>query len=404
MCFYRGSNHRRDQAVLGGPGLPHPIFTLTTGADMCRLSAITSDSYFSPMENIMALNTMKEGHDGSGLGLTLKDLGGEFADLKEYPILSGICTEAGRKKVDEYMELLGFKVKFMWEPKIVERPGASVRRRGQYLATAYQYPDAWRDRPQAEKEELLMRTRLDLRREGEKDGSLYVFTLWPDIITLKEVGDPLEVGEFFGFDKTPLTAKVILAQGRQNTNYAIYLYACHPFFLQGYCTMTNGENTAFVPIRDFLVSRKFSGYSGYNSDSEVFCHIMHYTHKVLGYPVQYYKDIITPLHSHEIEQREDRDALRLLKRTLRPLCIDGPNCIIGFLPDGTVFMTQDTKKLRPGAIGGGPGKFALMSEECGLDQVLPDRNKENDIIPMRYDFVLIGPQAQEVTVWNQQAG
>ncbi len=44
---------------------------------MCRLAAITSSEYISPMENILSLETMKEGHDGSGLGLTLKDLGGE---------------------------------------------------------------------------------------------------------------------------------------------------------------------------------------------------------------------------------------------------------------------------------------------------------------------------------------
>ncbi|MCK4267573.1 MAG: glutamate synthase, partial [Actinomycetia bacterium] len=62
---------------------------------MCRLSAITSDSYFSPMENILALETMKEGHDGSGLGLMLKDLGGVFADFKDYPILSCICSDKG---------------------------------------------------------------------------------------------------------------------------------------------------------------------------------------------------------------------------------------------------------------------------------------------------------------------
>ena len=42
---------------------------------MCRLAAITSNKYFSPIENILALETMKEGHDGSGLGLTLKGLG-----------------------------------------------------------------------------------------------------------------------------------------------------------------------------------------------------------------------------------------------------------------------------------------------------------------------------------------
>ena len=32
---------------------------------------------------------------------------------------------------------------------------------------------------------------------GEPDGSLFVFSLYPDVLTLKEVGDPLEVGEFF---------------------------------------------------------------------------------------------------------------------------------------------------------------------------------------------------------------
>ncbi|MDH3393846.1 MAG: glutamate synthase [Desulfobulbaceae bacterium] len=371
---------------------------------MCRLSAITASEYTSVMEAIMALDTMKEGHDGSGLGVTLHDLGGEFESLKEYPILSGICNTVGHKKIDDYMEAKGFKVKFMWEPQITEVPGSSVTKRGQYLATAYQYPDAYIDKSDAEKATLLMQTRLELRRQGEEDGSLYVFTFWPDVLTLKEVGDPLEVGEFFGFDKEPLMARTTLAQGRQNTNYAIYLYACHPFFLEGYCTMTNGENTAFVPNRDYLLSRDFDGYNGYNSDSEVFCHIMHFMHKKLGYPIQYYKDVITPLKDIEIAQRPEKDALLLMKRSLRQLCIDGPNCVIGFMPDGTVFMTQDSKKLRPGIIGGEPGKYALMSEECGVDQVVPNRNKENDIIPMRYDFVTIAPGAQEVQVWNQLDG
>ncbi len=52
---------------------------------MCRLSAITSSEYISPMENIYALETMKEGHDGSGLGLMLKDMAGPFSDVKELP-------------------------------------------------------------------------------------------------------------------------------------------------------------------------------------------------------------------------------------------------------------------------------------------------------------------------------
>lgn len=371
---------------------------------MCRLSAITASKYFSVMDNIQALETMKEGHDGSGLGITLKDIGGEFKDLKEYPILSGICTDNGRRKLDEFMKQAGFKVKFMWEPQITENPHSSVVRRGHYLTTAYQYPDDYLDRSEAEKEALLTNTRLKLRAEGSKDDSLYVFSFWPDIITLKEVGDPLEVGEFFGLDKKPLEAKIVLAQGRQNTNYAIYLYACHPFFLEGYSTMTNGENTAFLPNRDYLLRRGFPGYSNYYSDSEIFCHTLHFVHKRLGYPLRYYKDVITPLRNGELAGRSDAEALRLLKKSLRPLCIDGPNCVMGFLPDGSVFMVQDSKKLRPGVLGGAPGRYALMSEECGLDQAIPKRNKDEDIIPMRYDFVVISPNAKEVKVWNQLKG
>ncbi len=371
---------------------------------MCRLSAITANEYFPVMDNILALETMKEGHDGSGLGVILKDIGGDFKDLKKYPILSGICTDKGRRTLDDFMKLAGFKIKFMWEPQITEKPHSSVVQRGHYLTTAYQYPEAYVDRPQKEKEDLLTQTRLQLQAAGASDDSLYVFSFWPDVITLKEVGDPLEVGEFFGLDKKPLEAKIILAQGRQNTNYAIYLYACHPFFLQGYSTMTNGENTAFLPNRDYLLRRGIPGYNNYDSDSEIFCHTLHFMHKHLGYPLRYYKDIITPLSNQELAHRSDASALRLIKKSLRPLCIDGPNCIIGFLPDGSVFMVQDSKKLRPGIVGGVPGRYALMSEECGLDQAIPQRNKDEDIMPMRYDFVVISPNAKEVQVWDQLKG
>ncbi len=366
---------------------------------MCRLAAITSSEYISPMENILSLETMKEGHDGSGLGLTLKDLGGEFKGLKKYPVLSGICSRDGLKVLDEYMKRQGFKLIHEWMPKI--KPVKNIKKRDFYFARFYDYPPRCKEMSEREKEDLLLNIRVNLRRMGEPDESIFVFSFYPDVITIKEVGDPLELGEFFGFDRDNLKAKIIFAQGRQNTNYQIYLYACHPFFIQGYCTMTNGENTAFVPIREFLMSRGFPGYIGYNSDSEVFAHILHYTVRQLGLPLTYYKDVITPLKTSEIENRSDRDALRLLKQSLRPLCIDGPNMVIGFTPDGTCFMVQDSKKLRPGVVGGVPGKYALMSEECGLDRAIPERDRTQDIFPMKYDMVIVSPGAKEVRVWNQ---
>jgi glutamate synthase domain-containing protein 1 len=351
------------------------------------------------MENIQSLETMKEGHDGSGLGLMLKDLGGPFEEFKGYPVLSTICSNKGLRDLDDYMKAHGFKEKFVWAPSIKNIPG--IERREYYLAKVYDYPETYRDKPLRDKEDLLMNTRLAIRTMGEPDGSIFAFSFYPDVLTLKEVGDPLQLGEFFGLDRSDIKSKIVLAQGRQNTNYAIYLYACHPFFIQGYGTMTNGENTAFVPIREFLTGRGNPGYMGYNSDSEVFTHIMHYVHRSLGYPLRYYKDVITPLKEKEIDQRTDAKAVRLLKRSLRPLCIDGPNCVIGFTPDGTCFMVQDSKKLRPGVVGGVPGRYGLMSEVCGLDSAVPRRDKSTDIFPMKYDMVIIAPGAREVRVWNQ---
>ncbi|MBF0319722.1 MAG: glutamate synthase [Nitrospirae bacterium] len=369
---------------------------------MCRLSAITANDYFSPVENILTLETMKEGHDGSGMGLIMKDLGGEFASLKEVPVLSGICSKGGLASLDNYMEAQGFNLVHTWTPKI--KPVRGVTARDNYFARFYDYPKEVKPLGLAEKEALLLKTRLALRKMGEADESIIVFSFYPDVITLKEVGDPLELCEFFGLDHSSPKAKIIFAQGRQNTNYAINLYACHPFFIQGFGSMTNGENTAFVPIREFLASRGFPGYIGYNSDSEVFTHILHYAVRGLNYPLNYYKDIITPLKSAEIDKRRDAEFVRLLKVCLRPLCIDGPNCVIGFAPDGTCFMVQDAKKLRPGAVGGVKGKISLVSEECGLNRAVPQRDTSTDIFPMRYDMVIVSPGAEEVKVWNQLHG
>lgn len=371
---------------------------------MCRLAAITSADYFSPMENIVALETMKEGHDGSGLGLIFRDLGGEFEHLKEFPILSAITTERGYFELDDFMVSKGFRTKFLWDPQINFRPGMEIQRRDRYIVKAFEYPDWAKDKPWSVKADLLTKTRLELRKMGERDQSIYVFSFWPDTVTLKEVGDPMEVGEFFGLDKNPILARTIFAQGRQNTNYAINLYACHPFFIQGFFSMTNGENTAFVPIREYLTGRGNPAYMGYNSDSEVFTHILHYMRTELGYPLKYYKDVITPLTDAEMEGRKDREALKLMKRSMRLLTIDGPNCVIGCDADNTVFMVQDAKKLRPGVVGGVKGRIALMSEVCGLSSAVPGRDVEKDVFPMKYDLVSIAPGAKEITIWNQLEG
>ena len=231
-----------------------------------------------------------------------------------------------------------------------------------------------------------------------------VFSLWPDTIMIKEVGDPMAIGEYLKLGREELYARHILAQGRQNTNYAINLYACHPFFIEGISTMTNGENTAFVPIKEYLQSRGVTGYEGYQSDSEVFTHIAHFATKKLGLDISAYKHVITPMNDEEMADHPDREFLSNLKKACRKLIIDGPNCIIGCLPDGSMFMVQDRKKLRPGVVGGDPEKgiFAFSSEICGLNAAIPDRDKTQDFQPMHLDTALVGPDCREVLKCSQK--
>ena len=368
---------------------------------MCRLFSITSKDPLSPMVALEALDVMREGHDCSGVGIFLRDLAGPFEDMKDAPILSGIFSDSGIRRLDSFMMDIGFMTKYKISIKLPKVPPPGVPKRDVYLVRAYEYPEEWEDLSKDELYERLLMIRLQLRAMGEEKNDMIVYSFWPDVIMIKEIGDPLLVAEHLNLDRKELHARVIMAQGRQNTNYAITLYACHPFFIQGYSTMTNGENTAFVPIRSYLESRDFSGYTGYQSDSEVFTHILHYTIKKLGLGIEAYKHIITPLQDNDLQNHPSAYFLKNLKQTCRQLIIDGPNCVIGCLPDNSIFMVQDRKKLRPGVAGGRQGLFAFASEVCGLDFAIPYRDKNRDFQPMYLDTVSVGPDRQEVKICSQ---
>ncbi len=353
------------------------------------------------MRAIEALDVMKEGHDGSGVGLFLRDLGGPFENMKDAPILSGIFSESGLKRLDTFMMDIGFMTKYRLTIRVPKKPPAGIPKRDVYLIRAYEYPEEWENLGEKTLYDRLVDIRLKLRKMGEEKEDIMVFSFWPDVIMIKEIGDPMEVAYYLKIDRKELEARVVMAQGRQNTNYEINLYACHPFFLQGYSTMTNGENTAFFPIRDFLMSRGFDGYSGYQSDSEVFTHILHYCQTKLNLGLETYKHLITPLKDEDIEKHPDAKLLKHLKHSCRKLVIDGPNCVIGCLPDHSLFMLQDRKKLRPGVVGGKPGTFAFSSEICGLDAAIPDRDRSKDFQPMYLDTAIVGPDRQEVKICCQ---
>ena len=368
---------------------------------MCRLALKTADTPFSPYEVLTAMEAMQEGYDGSGLGLLLR--GVSFEDFKYqkdiHVILSGIChTEDALDRLHTIMEKRGFKERydhaFNVSPDLVEADD-----RFQYVVRVYRKPAGLTE---AELEDKLMKTRLFLRRDGEEHGGdLTVFSFWSDVVMIKEVGWPLDVGDALGLNDDRIKARVVMAQGRQNTNYGINLYACHPFFIQGISTMTNGENTAFVPIKEWLIGKNIPGYTGYQSDSEVFTHILHYVTKKLGLPLETYKHIITPLKTEELDRHPQGDFLKGLRTACRRLIIDGPNAVIGTLPDETSMLVMDQKKLRPATVGGRPGAWAIASEMCGVEALIPDRDPSLDFQPMREHTVIIPPERKELLIWSQ---
>jgi glutamate synthase domain-containing protein 1 len=370
---------------------------------MCRLALKSADIPFSPYEVLTAMEAMQEGYDGSGLGLLLR--GVEFEEFKLKPhhvVLSGIAhTEAAFHRLTDWMGSQGFQVKYAHEfdrrPALIE-----AKDRFNYLVRVYRMPVAWASLTAEEIDDRLLLTRLAIRKDGDDHGGdITIFSLYRDVVMIKEVGWPLEVGDALGLKDGRLKARVVMAQGRQNTNYGINLYACHPFFIQGIATMTNGENTAFVPIKEWLLGKNIPGYLGYHSDSETFTHILHYITNKLKLPLELYKHVITPLKSEELDVHPNGDFLKGLRTACRRLIIDGPNAVIGTLPDETCMLVMDQKKMRPATVGGRPGAWAIASEMCGVDALVPDRDAALDFQPMREHTVIIPPERKELIVWSQ---
>lgn len=370
---------------------------------MCRLALKSAETPFSPYEVLMAMEAMQEGYDGSGLGLLLR--GVEFEEFKLKPhhvVLSGIAhTEAAFHRLTDWMGGQGFQVKYAHEfdrrPELIE-----AKDRYHYLVRVYKLPENWSSLTAEEIDDRLLQTRLAIRRDGENNGGdITIFSLYRDVVMIKEVGWPLDVGNALGLHDGRLKARVVMAQGRQNTNYGINLYACHPFFIQGIASMTNGENTAFVPIKEWLLGKNIPGYIGYHSDSETFTHILHYITRQLKLPLELFKHVITPLKTEELDAHPNGEFLKGLRTVCRRLIIDGPNAIIGTLPDETSLLVMDQKKMRPATVGGRPGAWAMASEMCGVDALVPDREPALDFQPMREHTVIIPPERKELIVWSQ---
>lgn len=368
---------------------------------MCRIGALKSRHYMHPSKALLLMQSQQKGHDNSGFAMVMQDLGGIFKDYKHLPTLSLACTDEGLKIAENLLHAKGFRRVHQWVPETNPQPGLDIQAMPNYVFETFDYPKEYQNSSDQEKGELLTDTRLELRAAMEEGEKGFAYSFWPDVITLKEIGDPRAIGTYFNLwePNEDFTAKVITAQCRQNTNYAIVRYAAHPFFLQGYTALANGENTFYQKNKEFQ-SSLHRGYIGFESDSQCFLYTLHYVHKELGWPLPYYKHVVTPLPFEDMLKRDDQEQLLALRQSLAHLEINGPNTIIGVLPDNTMFTCCDAKKLRPVVIGRDEDTVVISSEVCGVNEVLPDRNWEVDIYPNEREIVVIDDNL-EVKRWNQ---
>ncbi len=368
---------------------------------MCRIGALKSRHYMHPSKALLLMQSQQKGHDNSGFAMVMQDLGGIFEDYKHLPTLSLACTDEGLKIAENLLHAKGFRRVHQWVPETNPQPGLDIQAMPNYVFETFDYPKEYQNASDQEKGDLLTDTRLELRAAMEEGETGFAYSFWPDVITLKEIGDPRAIGTYFNLwePNEDFTAKVITAQCRQNTNYAIVRYAAHPFFMQGYTALANGENTFYQKNKEFQ-SSLHRGYIGFESDSQCFLYTLHYVHKELGWPLPYYKHVVTPLPFEDVVKRDDQEQLLALRQSLAHLEINGPNTIIGVLPDNTLFTCCDAKKLRPVVVGRDGDTVVISSEVCGINEVLPDRNWEVDIYPNEREIVVID-DSLEVQRWNQ---
>jgi len=367
---------------------------------MCRIGAIKSLNYVHPSKALLLMQSQQKGHDNSGFAMVMHDLGGIFEDYKDLPTLSMACTDDGLKLAEDILHEQGFQRVMQWVPETDPQPGLDIEAMQNYVFETFDYPKHFHGDKKA-KEELLLDMRLKLRKALEVDEQGFVYSFWPDVVTLKEIGNPKDIGTYFKLweEDERFTAKVITAQCRQNTNYDIVRYAAHPFHLQGYTALANGENTFYLKNVEFQ-RQLHRGYIGFESDSQCFLYTLHYVHRELGWPLHYFKHVVTPLPFEDLELREDKRQLLAIRQSLAHLEINGPNTIIGVLPDNTMFTCCDAKKLRPVVVGRNEEMVVFSSEVCGINEVLPERDWETDIYPHEREIVAVTNEL-EVQRWRQ---
>ena len=89
-----------------------------------------------------------------------------------------------------------------------------------------------------------------------------------------------------------------------------------------------------------------------------------------------------------------------IKASLAHLEINGPNTLLAVTPEKELLCVCDSKKLRPVVIGRNQDTVIMTSEVVGINDLMPDRNIEDDIYPNEHETIVV---RDDLTVerWQQ---
>ena len=164
---------------------------------MCRIGAIKSKKKLHPSYALKLMRSQQEGHDDSGFAFVMQDLGGLFENYKELPLLSMAATVEGTRLAEDILREIGFTRVMQWSPDINHKKGLKIEAMPNYMFEVVQYPKSYRHATKEEKEELLIDTSIKIRKVLEETNSGFIYSFWPDTLTLKEIGSPKDIGTYF---------------------------------------------------------------------------------------------------------------------------------------------------------------------------------------------------------------
>ena len=208
---------------------------------MCRIGSIKSKVPVCPADVFTLMIPQQEGYDNSGFAFVMQDMDGVFRHYKDKPLLSAACTKKGAQLIAKYMDAHHFTEVNQWMPRVCPQAGLDIQAMPYYIFGIMSIRNFIKISRGRYGSSFCWISGSGLRALLTRENEGYVYSFWPDVLTLKEIGDPQDIASYFRLwdDRESLQARNIVAQCRQNTNYDIVRYAAHPFFFRDLlCALT----------------------------------------------------------------------------------------------------------------------------------------------------------------------